>query len=379
MHVLASPAQPSLRASSWLVTAVSLMAITATGETYRATNLWTLDIKDRSDSTPAIAKDGTIIFGTFSSRLLAVNPEGTIKWKFRAGNEIRSSPAIAGDGTIYFGSRDRKLYAVTSDGNLKWTYATGWWVDSSPAIASDGTIYVGSWDRKLHAINPNGTARWTFEAESYVVSSPAISTNGTIYFGAHNGKLYALTPDGQKLWAFKTGGAILSSPALDWEGGVYFTSLDGFLYVVEGDGKLRWKLKTGGSREGSVAIGQEGRIFLGVTDEVWALNRDSARRWVRGKMDTDATPIVLADGTVTILWRNGQIQNIDPDYNHKWYYGYYSCGIGSPVVSAEGVTYVAGRWSKFEAIQTHVPIAKTAWPKFRGNPRNTGNLADNAK
>ena len=35
------------------------------------------------------------------------------------GLEIKSSPAIADDGTIYFGSRDRKFYAVTSDGKTE--------------------------------------------------------------------------------------------------------------------------------------------------------------------------------------------------------------------------------------------------------------------
>jgi hypothetical protein len=153
--------------------------------------------------------------------------------------------------------------------------------------------------------------------------------------------------------------------------------VDGYLYVLESDGKLRWKLKTNGSREGSVTVGFNGRLYIATTDEVWALNADSTRRWVRGKMDTDATPTALADGTVTIVWRNGQIQNIDPDYNHTWYYGYYSCGISSPTVSSSGVTYMAGIWSKFEAIRTSVPLGKTPWPKFRGNMRNTGNLADN--
>ena len=73
------------------------------------------------------------------------------------------------------------------------------------------------------------------------------------------------------------------------------------------------------------------------------------------------------------------MHNIDPDYNHSWYYGLYTCGIASPTVSHEGVTYAAGVWTKFEAIQTHVPIGRTAWPKFRGNLRNTGNLADNPR
>jgi outer membrane protein assembly factor BamB len=315
----------------------------------------------------------------FNSRLCAVNPNGTLKWRFQAGNEIRSSPAISADGTIYFGCRDRRLYAVTPESKLKWTYTTGWWVDSSPAIASDGTVYVGSWDRKLHAVSPEGKARWTFETGGYVVSSPAIASNGVVYVGSYDGRLYALSATGQKLWEYKTEAPILSSPALDWGGGVYFTSLDGHLYVVEADGRLRWKLKTGGSREGSVAIGLEGRIYLGVTDEVWALNRDGTQRWKWGRMDTDSTPLALADDTITTVWRDGQVHNLDSDRNHNWYYSVYTCGLNSPTVSTNGVTYVAGNWREFEAVHTKVPLANSPWPKFRGNLRNTGNQADNPR
>jgi hypothetical protein len=47
-------------------------------------------------------------------RLYAVNPDGTMKWKFTTGviQDIDSSPAIGTDGTVYFGSDDGNLYAV---------------------------------------------------------------------------------------------------------------------------------------------------------------------------------------------------------------------------------------------------------------------------
>ena len=49
----------------------------------------------------------------------AVTPDGRLKWTFKAGREIKSSPAIADDGTIYFGSRDWKFYAVSAQGRLE--------------------------------------------------------------------------------------------------------------------------------------------------------------------------------------------------------------------------------------------------------------------
>jgi outer membrane protein assembly factor BamB len=50
------------------------------------------------------------------------------------------------------GSGDSYLYAINPDGTLKWKYLTGSAMESSPAIASDGTIYVGSGDNYLYAI-----------------------------------------------------------------------------------------------------------------------------------------------------------------------------------------------------------------------------------
>jgi outer membrane protein assembly factor BamB len=65
---------------------------------------------------------------------------------------VESSPAVGADGTIYVGSDDHNLYAINPDGSLKWRYDTGDKVYSSPAIGSDGTIYAGSDDDNLYAI-----------------------------------------------------------------------------------------------------------------------------------------------------------------------------------------------------------------------------------
>lgn len=56
---------------------------------------------------------------------------------------IESSPTIGVDGTIYIGSHDNKLYAINPDGTLKWRYDTNGSCLGNPiAIANDGTLYV---------------------------------------------------------------------------------------------------------------------------------------------------------------------------------------------------------------------------------------------
>ena len=145
---------------------------------------------------------------------------------------IRSSPAIGSDGTVYVGSYDRNLYAINPDGSLKWKYQTGGWVVSSPAIGSDGTIYVGSHDHKLYAINPDGSLKWSYNTGRRITSSPAIDAYGTIYTGSADKHIYAINPDGSLLWNYNTGNRIYySSPAIASDGTVYIGNNGGMLYA----------------------------------------------------------------------------------------------------------------------------------------------------
>ncbi len=76
-----------------------------------------------------------------------------MKWEFATAGGISSTPAIGGDGIIYAGSEDNNLYALNPDGTMKWKFTMGARIQfTSPAINSDGTIYIASNDGKLHAI-----------------------------------------------------------------------------------------------------------------------------------------------------------------------------------------------------------------------------------
>ena len=89
---------------------------------------------------------------------------GTQKWVFEKGSEVRSSPAVSSDGaTVFVGSVDGKVYALhANNGTQKWVFETGVWfvrfsgtMVSSPALSSDGaTVFVGS-NMKAYAICAN--------------------------------------------------------------------------------------------------------------------------------------------------------------------------------------------------------------------------------
>ena len=113
-------------------------------------------------TSPTIGQDGTIYCGYRD--LYAVNPvNGSIKWKCDLGSDRTvkdGTPCNSVDGTIYLGTYigevgGGELIAINPDGTEKWRkmIATDY-VMSAPAIGSDGTVYVGSWN--------DGTEPWAW-------------------------------------------------------------------------------------------------------------------------------------------------------------------------------------------------------------------------
>jgi len=114
---------------------------------------WRCDTEWGSWAAPSIGLDGTIYIGY--KHMFAFYPNGTLKWVFIPdGDEWHSidskTYALSSDGTIYIGtmhdSQNCYLIAVNPDGTEKWRQ----WISneralSSPAIASDGTVYIGSY------------------------------------------------------------------------------------------------------------------------------------------------------------------------------------------------------------------------------------------
>ena len=133
---------------------------------------------------------------------------GILRWTFAIGemdefDNIKPSPSIGADGTVYIGSGDHNLYAVNPGGTLKWKFAAAG-VVGSPAIATDGTVYTVSGDAKLYAVKPDGTQKWVFVtgggANGPIFSradAPVIGADGTIFVSGRQ-NFYASTPTARR-------------------------------------------------------------------------------------------------------------------------------------------------------------------------------------
>jgi outer membrane protein assembly factor BamB len=134
----------------------------------------TLGTGNHDVSTPAVTSDGlTLYVGSTDGHLYALNTPKDItfpreKWKYPSDDsgtvigQVISSPAIAYDGTVYFGTANGSLgslYAVNPNGTLKWKFPSSGDIAaifSSPTIVN-GILYVGAGagdaDGKVYAID----------------------------------------------------------------------------------------------------------------------------------------------------------------------------------------------------------------------------------
>lgn len=201
---------------------------------------WKVLLGVRVHRTPAIAGDGTIYVRSRTSysssygRLNAVDPGGFLRWSYQLGDG-EGSPVIGDDGTVYVTSYSRKLYALRPDGTLKWSrdidsYAT-------VAIGWEDAVYVGSHNPgQLVAFSREGDLRWKFPTGGGVDQAPIIDKDGTIYFGSDDDRFYAVGPDGSEKWSLAVGsgsfGDIISEAALGSNGIIYVAAADGGLYAL---------------------------------------------------------------------------------------------------------------------------------------------------
>ena len=323
---------------------------------------WVFESETSSGSStePIISADGTIYLRSID-RLYAVNPDGSLRWTFKLPEEdssISGVPCISVDGIIYFASsanfassgRDVNgtLYALNPDGTVKWKYNTGKYnihqvllgprdtifvslIDEveralyprelliissdgrlrdsiipprqdmlSPgmSIGADGTLYSGY--ERLYAWSADGAVKWMYDVgKDIYYTPPVIGDDGTIYVIIGKSRLYAINPDGTFKWATIPLGIGLNPPAIGADGTVYVASCrDGVLYALNSeDGIPKWVYNLGAKVYHSPVIDGEGTIYV-VGYRLYAINPDGTLKWSFVGKGLGYIPIIGTDGTI---------------------------------------------------------------------------------
>jgi len=298
-----------------------------------------------------IDEDGTIYYPA-AGYLIAVNPDGTRKWKteFHGGMPSYSSPALAEDGTIYVTSYAGALYALNPDGSNKWHHGGSGSI-SSPVIGEDGTIYYGDFGKKFNAVNPDGSNKWSYTTGEPIISSAAIDDNGIIYVGSWDYYFYAFYPNGTLNWRYKTGEPVLGPPSIGNDGTIYVGSYDDYLYAFYQNGTVKWKCKVGYGTETNPSIGPDGTIYVGGS-KLYAVNSNGTIKWefyLGSDRDIDkSSPIVSGDGTIYVGVTHGEVVGgelyaVNPDGTLLWKKTIDSDWLdNTPAIGTDGTVYISG-------------------------------------
>lgn len=238
---------------------------------------------------PVIGQHGTIYLlrphdytDPKGQSLSAFNPDWL--WEVRPFGGICTLPAIADDGTILFGTGadDRTIlytgkgsaWAVSPEGKKKWSYEF-----PSASFFPARDFGGGS----------------VFSAKSPACTQPAVAADGTTYWVGHG--VYALMSQGALRWAFDPGEDFYFVCIAD--DGIVYALANGTLFAITPDGQQKWKYSFEKSKyfDGHLAVGPDGTIYLTNTT-LLALTRDGALKWRNQSYEFRGGALVAPDGTV---------------------------------------------------------------------------------
>jgi outer membrane protein assembly factor BamB len=160
--------------------------------------LWSAPAAASLETSAVIDEQGNTYL--CASSLIAIDPAGAQRFTSDSC-QSGTSPAIGEDGAIYF-ARYNELVALNNDGSERFRFPYYQNDGSSPAIDSEGTIYVAAdidadSGAYLIAINTNGTENWKLSIGTNG-GSPSIGLDHRVYVTARDTdgvrKLVAVAP-----------------------------------------------------------------------------------------------------------------------------------------------------------------------------------------
>jgi outer membrane protein assembly factor BamB len=300
-------------------------------------SIWRYPTEARVFASPVLGHDGTVYVGSLDGQFVAMNPDGTLKWRYSAGQKIYPSALLVGTSVI-FGTHQQELVSLSLDGQPRWKVPLQDVVDASATLGPDGRVYVvangayaidllgrmhwhkptaghvrtapaihpsrmiiiGTTEGSLIALRPDGSVVWEVPLGGALEGAASVDEEGRIYIGSGRGEVVQLDPDGNVLWRFATDDEVRATPAIAQDGTIVVGSYDGYIYALAPDGNVRWKVATGGRVRASARIDADGRIYVGSQDNfLYGIDPDGSVLWrYNVGQDVDSTVEIGRDGTL---------------------------------------------------------------------------------
>jgi outer membrane protein assembly factor BamB len=296
------------------------------GPAAKPSEAWAYQTGARVFASPVAGHDGAIYVGSLDGQFVALNPDGSLRWRYAAGQKIYPSALVVGTSVI-FGTHEKELVSLSLQGQPRWKLPLEDVVDASATLGPDGRIYVVA--NGAYAVDLLGRLHWHEPTADHVRTSPAIHPARLIIIGTTEGSLIALRPDGSKAWEVLLGGAIEGAASIDDDGRIYTGTGRGEIVQLDQFGKVLWRFKTGDEVRATPAIARDGTIVVGSYDgRVYAITPNGALRWkvatgarVRASARIDANGRIYVGSqdnflycispSGSVLWRHNVGQDVD--------------------------------------------------------------------
>jgi len=127
------------------------------GPSARPSPTWTYQTGARVFASPVVGHDGTVYVGSLDGQFVALNPDGSLKWRYSAGQKIYPSALVAGS-SIIFGTHQQELVSLSLQGQPRWKLPLQDVVDASATLGPDGRVYVVA--NGAYAVDLLGRLHW---------------------------------------------------------------------------------------------------------------------------------------------------------------------------------------------------------------------------
>jgi outer membrane protein assembly factor BamB len=350
---------------------------------------WTYDTHEQIAGALALADNGTIYAAGQISNVYALNPDGTLLWKFRSG-PVQDSPVIGPDGAIYVTTTTGSVFAINSNGTQRWQGSIDTVVNyNQSGGAIDRTSYYTAGRHGLIAVSlDSGEKRWETVIPFGQYGSPAILQNGLILYPGH-GRLNTIDTAGDPQWSYPAvtaeaiernggwpppgDGSFDSGIALGPDGTIYGAAGNARFVAVGQDQKLKWEFKTHWGNKAAPVVAVDGTVYCGGGDGIlYAFDPMGNKKWeltMQGALD--ASPVLAEDGTIYAVAT--EFAAISPDGKKLWSFRTNSAVTSSPTIAPDGTVYFATYPGVIMAVPgTGGGLMPSSWPKFQHDAHNSG-------
>lgn len=167
-----------------------------------------------------VARSGMVLV-TDRDRLVALNPDLSVRWERPWTNLSEGYIACGADGRFYTQASRRHLDAWEPDGTWRWRYTNALnAMLGLPGVRADGLVVIPSENRRLLALDSDGKLRWETPLPDLAIAAPVFLVDGTTILPCGAGRLLAFDPTGAARWTNR-GNLLRAGTAIGADGLIY--------------------------------------------------------------------------------------------------------------------------------------------------------------